>query len=83
MGSLHCKFCKSLVRHYKLVDAVDAVDPCTGGPEGYEEEYEGPVCLPDPQSLTDSFEIGLPSTLLVSGSEYSGAPPPTHPSPFS
>ena len=66
-----------------LLAGVDAVDPCNGGPEWNEEEYEGPVCLPTPQSLRHSLEGRLPSTLLDSGEEYSGTPPPNRQSYFS
>ena len=83
MGALHCRFCMSLVRFCRLLAAVDVVSPCNWGPEGYEERYEGPVCLLLPQSLRDSLETGLSSTLLVSGGEYSGALPPNHLNPFS
>ena len=70
MGAAHCRFCRSLVKLSRLLAVVDVVIPWNLGPEGYEEEYEGTVCRLLPQSVTDSLETGLPSTLLVSGGEY-------------
>ena len=50
---------------------VCATESCSGGPEGYEEEHDGPLRFLPPQSLADSLEIGLPSLLLRRGGEYS------------